>query len=1158
MFMDQVQLERELMEEKFYNNLEESDTLVDYFCVIGLDQQRIAQLIHEKLPKEQIAIELSNMKPQLISKFPPKDKKSFKIDENVESELPNFAFPQGYRIIDRHDQPKQHQIACMFDGGLQKIFAQFFIFYEELDEYRLAHESYMSHFNERQGIDSQHQIRQGLSIFQDRETTAMTSITQLSRESNVETVENARNTGIFNDIPIIRERRPSDDRYEEEKKSHIESQKHHNSTSPTIRQDHLQPSQNGSNRGIHHQHTSPISQNHTFHEPWNQSQITSIAQHSHTPSMNQSSTDILNSSVNISRALNQGQSIFQSRQTRQSVPAKSHKIYIPKAICLLSRYPFYDYFSEILDDLYNASKHHVIDCPAPPRGLARVKYEKYSKQGKFLELTQPPINELPFVNRSFFDILFKTLPPELIITIFTHILVERPVNCCLLISIQILVVAQCQPWPYIIGILENDLEEALQMLNENNDKSKPLIIQISQMKVTQNSLNNEQIQQFKPTNTVLEDGGAQRNHVKAKNVLTAQLPQKPYNSLLQKVKTALKSENQNQMLSQNAINNIRNAFYQTLLELFAYYKEFVQRDQDGEIQFDIKRFIQFSNKQYKEFYLSFFQIITEKVDRLSNQLFMNFISQQSVNNYNNIQCSVMHFNESIQKLQDGETIAPFRRSLPFLVDKTQDIKETHIAPPVQFSKFSIQELKDSYLMNPDLPQLYPLEINLDEESNSGFRYLIFPILNQRLYESPKVFRIECLAANLERQLQTNWRTESRPQYKSLFQRQKINIPQVSKFEGTYVHITWIYVWCATLWMQDDREKFFRLMQVLQVVAKLKADFIQRPQLDLFFLLIETSFQYGNMKMTQKIYETLQKYDLKPDARIQQRYFQHLKITQKRQEKQAKISPKKTNNISTNNITFRKSDIVFGSKKESIINDRNQKLNQKDQQFLNPNSRFYRQVKYQQQFRQRTFKTKEDVNILFDEVKLKLQEQCNNCSGQLLAAQLRKAIEKQHMLSQRNGKPQVAALCTYCGREIETPQLKVTIGKRIRNIKGSFKEENTVFYNAAQVHRWFEILFIEADSMKIDMCKMRQENKNLFWNIIYYFNDYSLPFDFILPYEDTSEFDLDYEQLKNTAQLVKVLQVKNDIEEVLEDEKENDEEGAMTLGGNGMVHVGRFH
>lgn len=49
------------------------------------------------------------------------------------------------------------------------------------------------------------------------------------------------------------------------------------------------------------------------------------------------------------------------KNPRPSVPSKNHRILIPKAICILSRYPFYDYFSRILDDIYNASRHHVIN-----------------------------------------------------------------------------------------------------------------------------------------------------------------------------------------------------------------------------------------------------------------------------------------------------------------------------------------------------------------------------------------------------------------------------------------------------------------------------------------------------------------------------------------------------------------------------------------------------------------------------------------------------------------------------------------------------------------------------------------------------------------------------------------------------------------------------
>ena len=65
---------------------------------------------------------------------------------------------------------------------------------------------------------------------------------------------------------------------------------------------------------------------------------------------------------------------------------------------------------------------------------------------------------------------------------------------------------------------------------------------------------------------------------------------------------------------------------------------------------------------------------------------------------------------------------------------------------------------------------------------------------------------------------------------------------------------------------------------------------------------------------------------------------------------------------------------------SIINDRDAKSTYRDAQYLNPDSRLYRQVKYQGGFRKRTFKTKDQLNVLFDEVKIKLQEECTHCKG----------------------------------------------------------------------------------------------------------------------------------------------------------------------------------
>lgn len=73
----------------------------------------------------------------------------------------------------------------------------------------------------------------------------------------------------------------------------------------------------------------------------------------------------------------------------------------------------------------------------------------------------------------------------------------------------------------------------------------------------------------------------------------------------------------------------------------------------------------------------------------------------------------------------------------------------------------MQELREKYLKSAELPKFFPIELNLDEESSEGYRYLIFPILNPQIYEDPKIFNMDSLAANLESKFQTKYRTESK-------------------------------------------------------------------------------------------------------------------------------------------------------------------------------------------------------------------------------------------------------------------------------------------------------------------------------------------------------------------------------------------------------------
>jgi len=103
----------------------------------------------------------------------------------------------------------------------------------------------------------------------------------------------------------------------------------------------------------------------------------------------------------------------------------------------------------------------------------------------------------------------------------------------------------------------------------------------------------------------------------------------------------------------------------------------------------------------------------------------------------------------------------------------------------------------------------------------------------------------------------------------------------------------------------------------------------------------------------------------------------------------------------------------------------------------------------------------------------------------------------------------------------------------------------------------EILFFDSEDLKIDVEDIRVHNKHIFWNMIYYFNDYQLPFDFILPYEETKEFDRQYEELKKTARAVKVYQVRDNIEEPIKEEREDEEEIIPSTSGMGRISIGKF-
>jgi len=48
-------------------------------------------------------------------------------------------------------------------------------------------------------------------------------------------------------------------------------------------------------------------------------------------------------------------------------------------------------------------------------------------------------------------------------------------------------------------------------------------------------------------------------------------------------------------------------------------------------------------------------------------------------------------------------------------------------------------------------------------------------------------------------------------------------------------------------------------------------------------------------------------------------------------------------------------------------------------------------------------------------------------------------------------------------------------------------------------------------VELEKLRKSESQKHLFWNMIYYFNEYLLPYDFILPYENHKDLIFEFDQ-----------------------------------------------
>lgn len=301
-------------------------------------------------------------------------------------------------------------------------------------------------------------------------------------------------------------------------------------------------------------------------------------------------------------------------------------------------------------------------------------------------------------------------------------------------------------------------------------------------------------------------------------------------------------------MSEEAINAIRNAFFKANVELFSGYGDFISTDPDGWTQFKVHWFIDARPQEYAKFYQRFFKY-NQETQNWENQNFLEFLKLKDAANLSvEVSETKQFFDNAIQMNIANKTLQEPQPA----AESKKDVKQAKGAEPcrareilpVQTTRKTMAQVEQSYLCATSQQWLIGAddesfhgdgEEALDDQEGRDRRCPFYPLsMVARPSLQPQDFtgaaeeggkddtralryryRIvppfnACLMREFEQIGQRDLKEENRKKIAKKEQKyERPLIPSNCKNEKTYVFLCWIYMWCGTLFKQDNKEKLFR-------------------------------------------------------------------------------------------------------------------------------------------------------------------------------------------------------------------------------------------------------------------------------------------------------------------------------------------------------------
>jgi hypothetical protein len=261
---------------------------------------------------------------------------------------------------------------------------------------------------------------------------------------------------------------------------------------------------------------------------------------------------------------------------------------------------------------------------------------------------------------------------------------------------------------------------------------------------------------------------------------------------------------------------------------------------------------------------------------------------------------------------------------------------------------------------------------------------------------------------------------------------------------------WLQMWSACLWYQDLSEHGLRYKELISCLQKLKQ--ISSVSLTGIYKIVLEAVARVNPSLGMPIFKVMTDSQVMVDAATIHLLQRILALSIKKDQKQVK---------SPNSIFFTNSPI---------------------------NDNFMPNI-----YRRRVFSKPNDSHIFAkQELCFLIKETCKNCQKFLNSKEVQEGWQ--------SNMDSFDCFCTGC-KEKYTPNLRVRIGLEVGHQQKTSNKETTIFFSPTALKALIIALLADNKTkFKLDVELFRIYNANLFWNLIWHFNNSQLPFEFMLPYE----------------------------------------------------------